>query len=236
MTVAIYNLTDQLIHELGKQIINGDLKPGDTLPKVEALSEIHGVSRTVVREAYKALATRRLVKSVPKLGTIVCPRSEWQWWDADVLTWASNEGLNRNFLLKLNEIGLAVEPVAAKLAAKHATEEDIKHMTYCYNQLEKSLGDKEAWAETDYYFHKSIYDASNNELLVNMMQMLFKAQLEYRYMTISSMNNMPDTTERYLKLHKDVLIAISSKDERTAYQKMYELQEELAIILTQTED
>ncbi|WP_164985333.1 FadR/GntR family transcriptional regulator [Ammoniphilus sp. CFH 90114] len=234
--MAIYNLTDQLIHELGKQIINGDLKPGDTLPKVEALSEIHGVSRTVVREAYKALATRRLVKSVPKLGTIVCPRSEWQWWDADVLTWASNEGLNRNFLLKLNEIGLAVEPVAAKLAAKHATEEDIKHMTYCYNQLEKSLGDKEAWAETDYYFHKSIYDASNNELLVNMMQMLFKAQLEYRYMTISSMNNMPDTTERYLKLHKDVLIAISSKDERTAYQKMYELQEELAIILTQTED
>lgn len=234
--MAIYNLTDQLIHELGKQIINGDLNPGDTLPKVETLSEIHGVSRTVVREAFKALATRRLVKSVPRLGTVVCPRTEWQWWDADVLSWASDGGNNRKFLLKLNEIGFAVEPVAAKLAAKNATQADIEKMSECFNRLEKSLQDIDAWAESDYEFHKSIYEASNNELLVNMLQMLSKAQFDYRYATIDSMANQPDTIERYVWLHKEVLVAICNRDENSAQQKMYQLQEELEKILSSSND
>lgn len=234
--VAIYNLTDQLIHELGKQIINGEIKPGDTLPKVETLSENHGVSRTVVREAYKGLATRRLVKSVPKVGTIVCPRSEWQWWDADVLLWASDGGQNHNFLIKLNEIGLAIEPVAAKLAARNATQADVENMTNCYHRLEKSLGDKAVWAETDYDFHKSIYEASNNELLINMLQMLLKAQLDYRYATIANIEKQPEITEEYLRMHKDVLLAICNHDEKEAYQKMFELQEELADILTSSSE
>lgn len=234
--MAIYNLTDQLIHELGKQIINGDIIPGDTLPKIETLSEIHGVSRTVVREAFKGLATRRLVKSVPRLGTIVSPRSEWQWWDTDVLAWASDSGSNRNFLLKLNELGYAIEPVAAKLAAKNATQADIEKMTESYSLLEKSLGDKDTWAQTDYEFHKSIYEASNNELLVNMLQMLSKVQLDYRYATIASMNQKQYATERYLQFHKELLIAICHHDEKLAQEKMYELQEELAVILTGIND
>jgi GntR family transcriptional regulator, galactonate operon transcriptional repressor len=232
--VAIFNLTDQLIHELGKQIINGEINPGDTLPKVETLSEIHGVSRTVVREAFKGLATRRLVKSVPKLGTIVCPRSEWQWWDEDVLAWASDVGRNRNFILKINEISLAIEPVAAKLAAKNATPADIEKMKEYYCRLEQSLGDKDKWAETDYQFHKSIYEASNNELLINMVQMLVKVELDYRYVTIANITDQ-DTMEKYLRLHKDVLIAICDHDENASHQKMYELQEELAIILSKQE-
>ncbi|ETI67414.1 FadR/GntR family transcriptional regulator [Neobacillus vireti] len=229
--MAIYNLTDQLIHDLGKQIITGDIIPGETLPKIETLSEIHGVSRTVVREAFKALATRRLVKSVPRLGTIVSPRSEWQWWDTDVLSWASDSGNNRNFILKLNELGFAIEPIAAKLAAKNATQADIVKITDCYDQLEKSLGDKDAWAQTDYEFHKSIYDASNNELLVNMLQMLSKVQLDYRFATITSIKEQQYATERYLQFHKELLIAISNHDEKSAQQKMYDLQEELASIL-----
>jgi GntR family transcriptional regulator, galactonate operon transcriptional repressor len=230
--VAIYNLTDQVIHELGKQIINGDIKPGDTLPKIETLSENHGVSRTVVREAYKGLATRRLVKSVPRLGTIVSPRSEWQWWDTDVLTWASDSGNNRDFLFKLNELGFAIEPIAAKLAAKNAKQADIEKMTERYNRLENSLGDKDAWAQTDYEFHMSIYEASNNELLVNMLQMLFKVQLDYRYATIESLDRLQDETENYLRLHKELLLSICSRDENLAQSKMYELQEELAFILS----
>ncbi|MFJ7730243.1 FadR/GntR family transcriptional regulator [Neobacillus sp. NPDC097160] len=229
--MAIYNLTDQLIHELGKQIINGDILPGDTLPKIETLSENHGVSRTVVREAFKALATRRLVKSVPRLGTIVSPRSEWQWWDTDVLAWASNSGNNRNFLFKLNELGFAIEPVAAKLAAKNATQADIEKMTDCYYQLEKSLGDKHSWARTDYEFHKSIYEASNNELLVNMFHMMYKVQIDYRLATIDNMINRQYATERYLQLHKELLIAICNYDEILSQEKMYYLQEELASIL-----
>ncbi|MED4227504.1 GntR family transcriptional regulator [Neobacillus cucumis] len=73
-------MIDQMIHELGKQIIKGEIKPGDTLSKRETVSEIYGVSRTEVREAFKALATRRLVN---RLETLFSHRSECL--DTDVI-------------------------------------------------------------------------------------------------------------------------------------------------------
>ena len=38
------NLSEQLLDDIGRQIINGDILPGETLPKVETLSEQKGVS------------------------------------------------------------------------------------------------------------------------------------------------------------------------------------------------
>lgn len=105
-------------------------------------------------------------------------------------------------------------------------------MTECYYQLEKSLEDINTWARTDYDFHKSIYDASNNELLANMLQILSKVQLDYRFATNSSsiINNFQQ--KQYLQFHKELLIAICNHDEKSAEQKMYELQEGLAHILS----
>ena len=91
----------------------GELIPGDILPKVEEASEIHGVSRTVVRKALKGLSTLGLVRSNQRAGTIVLPRSDWQWWNIDILTWLLEDENNRDFLLHLTEVRMGLEPIAA---------------------------------------------------------------------------------------------------------------------------
>ena len=51
------NRSDQLVQDVGKKIVTGELIPGEILPKVEEACELYGVSRTVVREALKGLST-----------------------------------------------------------------------------------------------------------------------------------------------------------------------------------
>src|SRR5690606_28944376 len=97
------NRSGQLILEIGKKIVVGEYVPGETLPKVEALSEEYKVSRTVVREAFKGLSTLGLVRSNQRSGTVVLPRTEWQWWNLHVMTWLLEDPDNRDFLLHLTE-------------------------------------------------------------------------------------------------------------------------------------
>ena len=96
------NRSDQLVHDVGKKIVTGELIPGEVLPKVEELCEIYGVSRTVVREAFKGLATLGLVRSNQRSGTSVLPRSDWQWWNIDILTWLLEDEKNQRFFITFN--------------------------------------------------------------------------------------------------------------------------------------
>lgn len=223
-----YNKSEQLVHKVGKKIIQGELAPEEVLPKVETWSEEMGVSRTVVREALKGLSARGLVKSNPKVGTVVRPRSDWQWWDPHVLEWATSKDNNYEFLLRLTEVRLAIEPAAAQLAAKRATESDITHMTKCFQYLEQSVGNLEAWVNADYDFHHSILKASHNELMINLVMLLRNALLQSRLRSREAMDQNSDIpyespTEEVLARHKAIYDAICKRDQEMAYKTMYQL-------------
>lgn len=226
--MSLQNISDQLLHELGRKIVHGELQPGQSLPKVEDLSKMKGVSRTVVREVLKSLAARRLIESTTKIGTLVCPRSKWQWWDPDVLAWAAEMENNQEFLARLTEVRLAVEPAAMELAAKNATDEDIRNIQRCYEQLQASIEDEENWVKADYDFHHSLIQASNNELIISLIQTLRFALEKSRHTTYHVIKqhtvepfHRPD--EEILERHKAVMLAVCERDAGLARQKMYEL-------------
>lgn len=222
--MPVHNLTDQMVHELGTKIVQGKIAPGEVLPKVEAISEAHGVSRTVIREALKGLGARGLVNSVPKVGTIVCPRSDWQWWDPDMLSWAVDGDQNRDFFLQLTEVRLAIEPYVTALAAKNATDEDIAAIKASYEQLEKSVDSIESWSRADYAFHNSIFTASKNELLINLSRLLHDSLLRSRELTMKTLvKDMDVNILPALNNHKEILDAICNRDQEAAHQKMHAL-------------
>lgn len=234
------NLNEQLLHELGKQIVNGDFVPGDVLPKVEALSELKGVSRTVVREALKGLTARRLVESSTKIGTVVRSRADWQWWDPDVLAWASEADDNQEFLRQLTEVRFTIEPAVAELAAKNASEQDIEQIKSSYYQLELHSGNEKEWAKADYEFHHSILLASHNELMISLGNTLHNALVESRKVTIPRLlKRYENSTKKELfqevLLHKSVMEAICSRDSDLARQSMYEALTHVAKLIEKTE-
>ncbi|MFA1822229.1 FadR/GntR family transcriptional regulator [Virgibacillus oceani] len=215
-----FNLSEQLLHDLGKDIVNGVLKPGTVLPKVELLSEQRGVSRTVSREAIKGLVARRLVESSTRTGTVVKAREEWLWLDPDVLIWASESDHQKEFFMQLNQLRFAIEPAAVELAAQFATEEDKKEIRYRYEQLEKYYNDKEKWPEADYAYHWSIISSSHNELMLSLMQNLYNALIKTRRInvTISSKKER----DRSLKLHKELMEEVCNGNGKLAKEAMRE--------------
>lgn len=63
--------SDRLAAELERLILVGDLAPGDQFPNEEALSQMFGVSRSVIRDAVRRLVARGLVTVRQGRGTTV---------------------------------------------------------------------------------------------------------------------------------------------------------------------
>ncbi|MFJ8065315.1 FadR/GntR family transcriptional regulator [Psychrobacillus sp. NPDC096426] len=220
--------SEQLILELGKRIVLGEYIPGEILPKVEDLSEEYYVSRTVVREAYKGLSTLGLVRSNQRSGTVVLPRSEWQWWNIEIMTWLLEDPNNKDFILHLTEVRMGLEPIAAALAASKGTEQDRINIKEAFQKLEQSVGDEKAWIKADYDFHESILKASNNDLLIGTIRIMRKALTVSREKTLPLTNDNQEfsydsPTKAALEKHRMIYEAIMSRDEETAKQKMMEL-------------
>ena len=62
------NLFAQVVEELGTRIVRGDLGPDDPFPKEADLEQEFGVSRSVIREAVKALSAKGLLESRTRTG------------------------------------------------------------------------------------------------------------------------------------------------------------------------
>src|SRR2546426_2682420 len=169
-----------LVHNIGVQILAGELEPGDPLPE-EQLSKTFEVSRTVLREVIKVLAAKGLVESRPKTGTRVRPRHEWNILDPDVLAWQREGAPPAAFLRKLTEVRGVVEPAAAELAGERASGRERAAIEEAYRDMASALAGREADYDAfdlaDMRFHRAILQACHNDLLEQMSGVVFRALL-----------------------------------------------------------
>ncbi|EEY01113.1 GntR domain-containing protein [Brucella pinnipedialis M163/99/10] len=83
-----------MVGELGRGIVAGTIPEGSILPGDHELSLRFGVSRTVLREAMKTLAAKRLIEPKAKVGTRVLGHASWNFFDPDVLSWRFEAGFD----------------------------------------------------------------------------------------------------------------------------------------------
>ncbi len=135
-------------------IVRGDLKPGQRLMEVQLAQEL-GVSRTPVRESIRKLELEGLVKMVARKGAYVTP-------------------LTIDDLEEMMEIRRALEALAAELAAKNATDEDVDQLKEANQEFEQALrdNDEEKIIDTDIRFHDILYRSSGNAKLSQMTNQL----------------------------------------------------------------
>ncbi len=130
------------------------------------------MSRSVVREAVRVLESMGLVETRRRLGVRVRPRPEWNVFDPRVIRWRLDGPDREEQLLSLGELRRGFEPVAAELAAERATPEQCGAMTGAVMQMSvhAKAGDLEAYLEADTVFHRTMLDASGNEMLAALHQ------------------------------------------------------------------
>ena len=156
----------QVVHGLGARIVRGGLAPSDAVPTEEELvSEFH-VGRSALREGVKVLAGKGLLESRTSAGTRVRPRQSWNLLDPDVLTWRFSPDPDPEDIRVLADLRVALEPGAARLAAESASTEQRSAVAVEMAHLWGTVDDPDAFTEADLAFHRAVFVAANNDLLL----------------------------------------------------------------------
>jgi DNA-binding GntR family transcriptional regulator len=185
-----YNLILQAID-------TGVYRPGDRLVESE-LAERFGVSRTPIREALQRLETQSLLTR-----------------DGRSLIVAS---LDHNQMAELYAVRAELEGLAARLAARHATEEEIQVLGEMVSEDRALLDDPSALARANRRFHKLIHLASHNRFLVQQLDLV------HRSMALMATTSLAadGRGEIALEEHSAIVDAIANRDEDAAYKALKE--------------
>lgn len=219
VTYSRRNLHRRLVEAVGRRIVRGEIKAGDTLPTEADLGAEFGVSRTVTREAIKVLTEKGMVESRPKVGTQVLPRPQWNLIDPDILNWEYEIGPREPFLHRLTELRLIIEPAAARMAASRATDQELALITAAYERLADSVETVDEYISADMQFHAAIVSAAHNELLEQIVNTIRVALISSRKTT----TQIPGESKRTLPLHRAVADAVAKRDPQEAYRAMENL-------------
>lgn len=157
-----------IARQIGVAIVTGDFEPGSVLANEVALAEKLHVSRSVVREALRTLASKGLVEGRKKAGTSVRPRTAWNLLDPELLRWMFEGAPPLSFVRNLFQLRMIVEPAAAELAARDRTPQQLAGMGHAIAEMERHSLASEAGRAADRRFHTLILEATGNELLMSL--------------------------------------------------------------------
>ena len=169
----------QIVAEaIREQILKRNFPTGSRLPSSEELMEEFGISRPTLREALNSLESEGLVRMRrgPGGGAIVQAPD-----GASILS--SLESLLRfegTTLEQVMAVRCVIDPLAARLAAEHATREQLARLS---QSLEKQrdpsiLSSGDLWFRENLAFHFVIAAASQNPLVRVLSEALFRLVLE----------------------------------------------------------
>jgi DNA-binding FadR family transcriptional regulator len=209
---------DQVARALGAEILSGVYPPGAKLPAEAEMLSRFGVSRTVLREAFKTLTAKGLIVSKTRVGTTVLDSSQWNFFDADVLAWKASQGFDIAFVRDLADVRRAVEAAGAYSAAERRSPEDIAEMRRCLAGMDAATESASEFAEADLEFHKAVGRASGNVLMRSMAAVIETALLASFRM--SSPVREAEEHEASVKGHRLIVDAIEAGDGDAAAEAM----------------
>src|SRR5690606_11000422 len=184
------------------------------LPGDHELSLRFGVSRTVLREAMKTLAAKRLIEPKAKVGTRVLGHASWNFFDPDVLTWRFEAGFDEVFVDHLAEMRMALEPAAAAAAAERASSDEIVELYALAAKFDNPDHTPESIAKVDLEFHLAIARMSGNPFMRSVSG-LIEAALAISFQLSSPAASREGIAECAAN-HLRIAHAIASRDPQKA--------------------
>lgn len=166
---------------LGRRLAEGSWKSGDLLVP-ESIAAEYGVSRPVVREAFKGLEARRMIRARHRVGTAVLPVEEWNLLDPDVIEWRSAGPDADAQLHELMALREGVEPTAVRLATVRASDEELAALSATAADLVQAFetGEIREFQAADRRFHAQIIAMTRNGALGQLLSTI-DATLQTRY-------------------------------------------------------
>ena len=216
------NLTYRIVEDLGIAIVTDRYSENNPFPVEADLCKQYGVSRSILREAVKMLTAKGLLSARPRQGTWVQPEDSWNLLDPDVLRWLLERKLSFSLLIEFTQMRLAVEPLAASLAAEVAKPADKAAVMAAIERMAAAERGEDDPLNSDIAFHLSIMHASGNRFYSQLSDMIVTA---LRF-SIRTTNYFKGVKLASIADHKRVADAIMAGDAQTAETAMRSLIQE----------
>lgn len=203
-------LRGRLVNELGRRIAAGTIAPGQ-LVAPDAVAAEFGVSRTVVREAFKGLEARGMIRARHRVGTVVLARAEWNLLDPEVIAWRQDGPDADAQLQELMTLREAVEPMAVTLAAERASAAELASLEIAAAEMRQAFleGSVPRFERADRTFHATILVMARNEVLAQLLSTI-DATLHSRY--LGRRAEFTEATGPAVALHEELATALSRRD------------------------
>ena len=209
-------ISDHVLYQIKKSIIDGIYKPGEKLPAEKDLLEMFNVSRGSLREALKSL--ERLGFIVVKTGVFggayVTERAVRSFSSAlyDVLK------MNKISFREVLELRAVIEPGMASLAALRRSEEDVQRLEELTTVREKSIKADKVPIVVNIDWHQALAMASKNQVLCLILDAAAMILNEHFKKISLSM----DDHKSIVKFHKEITECVRKRDAENASVLMHE--------------
>jgi GntR family transcriptional repressor for pyruvate dehydrogenase complex len=205
-------LYESVMEQIMNLLKNKELKPGDQLPPERELAEKFSISRGSLREAFRVLESRGLIKSKPGGGRFIRELKK------DTIINAENIilSLEKSSILELLEAREIFEVKIAEVAAQRAIPEDIELIKKSLSNAKKEekLDDKEMKKDTE--FHLAVARATHNFVFTNISKLHLDLLRETRGKTWQ----IPGRKKEQQQEHQNIYKAIKEGNGKKAGETM----------------
>ncbi len=204
-------LVRQAMAAVAGHIRSHALRVGDILPgEIHFATEL-GVSRAVMREAFGALAALNRIEVVngrkPRVAAM----------DGSVMAASLDHALSTAQVTvpQVWEVRRTLELRTAVLAAQHRTKEEAARLSEIAGAMARDAGRLEVMTAHDIAFHKTIAQASHNELFAQIVA-AFGPLMEVAVPTAWRTRETAAQRAVMLDRHRDIARAIAERDAAAA--------------------
>ena len=208
-------LIDSIVAEIRDKVISGELKEGETLASQDNLAKEMGVSRASLREALNHLRLMGLIETKHGSGSVVRRKTPV----AFINSLSSLLIMDQASAAELLDARLYLESAVVAVAAKNASEEDLKGMKQLVKGMERDfkVGDMESFTSRDVQFHMLIAQSTKNRVLVKVVEIIRDILRQFIKKFFAT---VPASVSDAIEYHKLIYEAIKDRDPEGAQRHM----------------
>jgi DNA-binding FadR family transcriptional regulator len=208
-------LPEQVAENLIDFIASEGLRPGELLPSTANLSESFGVSRPVVREGLRSLASLGIIEIINGKGAIVKPI------DGRLLHLFFQRAVQfqHKSIIELMEIRKLLEIQSTVLATEHHTPDDLIKIEQTVIAMAQTRQNLETYANLDVEFHLLIAAAAHNTMMSYLIGSICGALEDAILQGLRNRHSRAEL-ERVQQTHELVFEGIRAKDSDRAAEMM----------------